>query len=128
MVTKRSWQLVSVVTVLKENSVFDTNLVSDLAYVHVLVTFVVTFSRSGAHQYCYCMLDCRRPYSPRKINLGPIFWEKEKVKDKIVGRDLFDLCLLYFGSVIDCKIWCSLVVVVLKRFICNLCCVPICQL
>ena len=79
------------VAALKENSVLHTNLLSDLIYVHVLVAFIVTFSRSGAHQYCYCMLDCRRPYSPRKIYLGPFFQEKEKVKDKIVGHGLFDL-------------------------------------
>ena len=66
------------VTALKENSVLHTNLLSDLIYVHVLVTFVVTFSRSGAHQYCYCMLDCRRPYSPRKINLGPVSGKKKR--------------------------------------------------
>ena len=88
--------MISVVTHLKENSVLNNNLLSDLIYVHVLVIFVVTFSRSGAYQYCFWKLDCRRPYSPRKINLGPIFWEKEKAKDKIVGRDLFDLlcCIL----------------------------------
>ena len=67
----------SVVAALKE-SVLNTNLLSDLIYVQVLVTFVVTFSRSGAHQYCYCMLDCRRPYSPRKIYLGPVSWKKKR--------------------------------------------------
>ena len=66
------------VTALKENSVLHTNLLSDLIYVHVLVIFTVTFSRSGAHQYCYCMLDCRRPYSPRKIYLGPISGKKKR--------------------------------------------------
>ena len=93
MVGRRSWRLFSVVADLKENSVLSNKLLSKSLYVHVLVAFVITFGRSGAYQYCYCMLDCRRPYSPRKINLGPVFffWEKEKVKDKIVGRDLFDL-------------------------------------
>ena len=66
------------VTALKENSVLNMNLLSDLIYVHVLVTFVVTFGRSGAYQYCYCMLDCRRPYSPRKINLGPVSGKKKR--------------------------------------------------
>ena len=62
----------------------------------MLVTFVITFSRTGAYQYCYFMLDCRRPYSPRKSNLGPVFREKEKVKDKIVGCDLliYVCCIL----------------------------------
>ena len=103
MVTKQSSRLVSVVTALKENSVLDTNLLSDLIYVHVLVTFVITFGRSGAYQYCYCMLDCRRPYCPRKIYLGPIFREKEKVKNKIFGRDLFDLCLLYLVQLLTAR-------------------------
>ena len=72
------------VTALKENSVLNMSLLSDLIYVHVLVTFVVTFGRSGVYQYCYFMLDCRRPYSPRKIDLGPVFWEKEKVRTKLL--------------------------------------------
>ena len=63
---------------LKENSVFHTNLLSDLIYVHVLVTFIVTFSRSSAHQYYYCMLDCRRPYSPKKFYLGPVSGKKKR--------------------------------------------------
>ena len=79
------------VAALKENSVLSNKLLSKSLYVHVLVTFVVTFGRSGAYQYCHCMLDCRRPYSPEKLILDPFFGEKEKVKDKIVGRDLFDL-------------------------------------
>ena len=93
---RRSWQLVSVVAALKKNSVLNNKLLSKSLYVHVLVTFVVTFGRSGAYQYCCWKLDCRRPYSLRKINLGLVFREKEKVKDKIVGRDLFDLlcCIL----------------------------------
>ena len=66
------------VTALKENNVLNTNLLSDLTYVHVLVTFVITFGGSGAYQYCYCMLDSRRPYSPRKINLGPISGKKKR--------------------------------------------------
>ena len=89
---RRSWPLVSVVTALKENSVLSNKLLSKSLYVHVLVTFVITFGRSGAYQYCYCMLDCRRPYSPEKLILDPFFFqEKEKVKDKIVGHDLFNL-------------------------------------
>ena len=88
--------LFSVVTALKENSVLSNKLLSKSLYVHVLVTFMVTFGRSVAYQYCYCMLDCRRPYSPEKLILDPFFQEKEKVKDKIVGCDLFDLlcCIL----------------------------------
>ena len=80
------------VAALKENSVLTNKLLSKSLYVHVLVTFVVTFGRSGAYQYCHCMLDCRRPYSPEKLIWDPfIFWKKEKVKDRIVGCDLFDL-------------------------------------
>ena len=75
---RRSWWLVSVVTTLKENSVINTKLLSNSIYVHVLVTFFVTFSRSGTYQYCYWMLDCRWPYSPEKFVLDP-FQEKEKV-------------------------------------------------
>ena len=81
---RRSWQLVSVVTTLKENSVLNSRKLSNSIYVLVLVTFIITFSRFGAHQYCCCMLDCRRPYIPRKINLGPVFREKEKVKDTML--------------------------------------------
>ena len=66
------------VAALNENSVLNANLLSDLIYVHVLATFIVTFGRSGAYQYCYCMLDCRRPYSPRKIYLGPVSGKKKR--------------------------------------------------
>ena len=84
------------VATLKENSVLSNKLLSKSLYVHLLVTFVVTFGRSGAYQYCYCMLDCRRPYIPEKLILDLFFSGKAKVKDKIVGRDLFDLlcCIL----------------------------------
>ena len=68
---RRSWRLVSVVTALKENSVLSNKLLSKSLYVHVLVTFVVIFGRSGAYQCCHCMLDCRRPYSPEKFILDP---------------------------------------------------------
>ena len=64
------------------------------------------------------MLDCRLPYSLKK-NSWTHFWEKEKVKDKIVGHDLL-IYLLCFNLVIDCKIWCPLEVEILRRFIRNL--------
>ena len=73
---RRSWQSVSMVATLKENSVLNTKLLLSSIYVHVLVKFVVTFSMSSTYQYCCRMLDCRQSYSPEKINL---FWEKEKV-------------------------------------------------
>ena len=68
---RRSWRLVSVVAALKENSVLSNKLLSKSLYVHVLVTFVITFGRSGAYQYCHCVLDCRRSYSPEKLILDP---------------------------------------------------------
>ena len=43
----------------EKNSVLNTKLLSNSIYVHVLVKFVVTFSRSGTYHYCCCMLDCR---------------------------------------------------------------------
>ena len=75
---RRSWRLVSVVAALKENSVLSNKLLSKSLYVHVLVTFIVTFGRSGAYQYCHWMLDCKRPYSPEKLILDPFFWEKKR--------------------------------------------------
>ena len=55
----------------ERKSVLSNKLLSESLYVHVLVTFVVIFGRSGAYQYCYCMLDCRRPYSTEKFILDP---------------------------------------------------------
>ena len=81
---RRSLQLVSVVTDLKENSVLTNKLLSKSLSVHVLVTFIVTFGRSSAYQYCHCMLDCRRPYSPEKNLFLDPFLGKRKGKDKVL--------------------------------------------
>ena len=43
----------------ERNGVLIMNLLANSIYVHVLVTFIITFTRSGTYQYCYCMLDCR---------------------------------------------------------------------
>ena len=80
MVVGWSWQWVSVVTTLKENIILNTKLLSRSIYVHVLVTFVVTFSRSNAYRYCYCMLDCRWPYSPEKIGLNPFPGKRKGIR------------------------------------------------
>ena len=60
----QSWQSVSVVATLKEISILNTNLLLSSIYVHVLVGFVVTFSRSGTYQFYLFVV---RPYSPEKI-------------------------------------------------------------
>ena len=113
----------------KKNSVLSNKLLSKSLYVHVLVTFVVTFGRSGAYQHCYCMVDCRRPYSPEKLILDP-FPGKRKGKGK--GQNCwswpFWFTLLYFNLVVKSKTWCTFVVGILRRFICNLGCVCICLL
>ena len=77
MVTRRSQRLVSAVAALKENSVLSNKLLSKSLYVHVLVMFIATFGRSGAYQYCHCMLDCRRPYTPEKLILDPFLGKRK---------------------------------------------------
>ena len=76
----QSWWLISVVATLKENSVLNSKLLSNSIYVHVLVTFVITFSRSGTYQYCYCMLDCRWPYSPEKLFFDPFPGKRKGIR------------------------------------------------
>ena len=74
---RRSWRLVFMGAALKENSVLSNKLLSKSLYVHVLVTFLITFGRSSAYQYYHCMLDCRRPYSPEQLMLDPFPGKKK---------------------------------------------------
>ena len=52
----RSWRSVSMVTLLKENSILNTSLLLSSIYVHVLVRFIITFSRSGTCQLYYFVI------------------------------------------------------------------------
>ena len=60
-----------------KNSVLSNKLLSKSLYVHVLVTFIITFGRSGAYQYCHWMLDFRSPYSPEKLILDPFLGKRK---------------------------------------------------
>ena len=89
----------------------------------MLVRFIITFSTSGTYQYCYFMLGV--PTVQENLSWTR-FWEKEKVKDKIVGCDFLIHFAVFFSLVVNCKTWCSVVVGMLKGFIFNLGCAIIC--
>ena len=71
--------MVSVVAALKENSVLNMSLLSDLIYVHVLVTFVITFGGSSVYQYCYFFcLTVGDPTVQEKLILDPFSGKKKR--------------------------------------------------
>ena len=87
----RSWQPVSVVALLKRNQHFKIPI-----YVQVLVGFVITFSRSGAYQFCPFVFGLWVTLQSRKINLGPIQWGKEKVSRFTEMLQMLDVPLWFF--------------------------------
>ena len=70
------------VATLKGINILNTNLLSSLfkvsIYVHVLVRFVITFSRSATYQLHDLLLDCRWPYSCEKFILDPFTGKKKR--------------------------------------------------